>query len=545
MNTCDCTRAHTHTHTHAHIYAHTLALVYTRTPLPWLILVMEQDHQDNTEASRPLTPVEPKIDSPEPSEPSLRFPTPQGSQHLAQWLKSSNPDIMRVETEGSDLTDSGYELITGTDDESQDGYMTESADSERVDVSVADETDDESEIQTDAVPGDLLYPFQNSSAGSASTEALYESDEESIRFAERVLMTPSTPPLEKPSAARPFGPALGRVQLLAGICLVISVLSPLLMAIMGPHGLVTKIPQTSTAMSTITVSVSVTSTSTSTATETKTLMPFSKPSPLSLTPNPPSIGSGKSYEVKVTAEKDIFVKAPSAKASWFGKEQVDVSILRFDNEIDAKVIKLDGDFLIQLPGGQAWGVVTVRVNGRSGKIDETFKVDLGSPMMELFDKWFSPIATLQEFSNLTAAREMFVSAPHQFLASNLGHAIKEAHRERRKLGSMISSTVRQHSRAVTAGLRQAKSFVVQPLDVSKRVRLSVVRSQIGAKLWWLQVRGKPEEHQRYKLKAQRYLDNKRAEIGQHGEAKTESIKTRDRTCGGTFSRWVQGCRKAS
>ncbi|KAL6399138.1 hypothetical protein AUP68_17680 [Ilyonectria robusta] len=61
------------------------------------------------------------------SEPSLRFPRPQGNRLLANWISSSNPDIMRVtSTEDTGLSESTYELITGTDTESQDDNYTES-----------------------------------------------------------------------------------------------------------------------------------------------------------------------------------------------------------------------------------------------------------------------------------------------------------------------------------------------------------------------------------------------------------------------------------
>jgi hypothetical protein len=73
------------------------------------------------------------------SEPSLRFPKPQGNRHLATWvLSSSNPDIsaeldqinMAATTSSvaatpivDDMTDdSSYDIISGTDTESQEDY---------------------------------------------------------------------------------------------------------------------------------------------------------------------------------------------------------------------------------------------------------------------------------------------------------------------------------------------------------------------------------------------------------------------------------------
>ena len=70
--------------------------------------------------------------SPQPvlsnSEPFLRFPRPQGNRRLANWISTSDPDIMRLATttEDTGLAESTYELVTGTDSESQDGNYTES-----------------------------------------------------------------------------------------------------------------------------------------------------------------------------------------------------------------------------------------------------------------------------------------------------------------------------------------------------------------------------------------------------------------------------------
>ncbi|UNI17225.1 hypothetical protein JDV02_003591 [Purpureocillium takamizusanense] len=62
------------------------------------------------------------------SEPTLRFPRPQGNRRLAKWISTSDPDIMRLTTtaEESGLAESTYELISSTDNESQDGNYTES-----------------------------------------------------------------------------------------------------------------------------------------------------------------------------------------------------------------------------------------------------------------------------------------------------------------------------------------------------------------------------------------------------------------------------------
>lgn len=54
------------------------------------------------------------------SEPSLRFPRPIGSAHLANWISTSDPDIMRITSHSTDdagLAGSTYELISGAPDD--------------------------------------------------------------------------------------------------------------------------------------------------------------------------------------------------------------------------------------------------------------------------------------------------------------------------------------------------------------------------------------------------------------------------------------------
>ncbi|KAM4062322.1 hypothetical protein HRG_009172 [Hirsutella rhossiliensis] len=76
-------------------------------------------------SARPTPTPQPVLSS---SEPFLRFPRPQGNRRLANWISASDPDIMRLTTatEDTGLAESTYELITGTDSESQDGNYTES-----------------------------------------------------------------------------------------------------------------------------------------------------------------------------------------------------------------------------------------------------------------------------------------------------------------------------------------------------------------------------------------------------------------------------------
>jgi hypothetical protein len=162
------------------------------------------------------------------SEPSLRFPRPVGSRHLANWISTSDPDIMRMTTTPADessLAGSTYELISGTDDESwsHDGRdqdiiseSVSSLDAQRTDDvhSIADTehmTDDEythvaetsgrsNRHHTKAAQGNPSLPVVSRN-GQPHDDDEVESDSEddddesrsSLEYAQESLKTPSIP----------------------------------------------------------------------------------------------------------------------------------------------------------------------------------------------------------------------------------------------------------------------------------------------------------------------------------------------------------------
>ncbi|ODA77077.1 hypothetical protein RJ55_07595 [Drechmeria coniospora] len=190
-----------------------------------------------TQSSR-LTPPEPAASAAalSSSEPSLRFPRPQGNRRLANWVSSSNPDVMRLAAtvEETGLADSAYELINGTDGESPDdnyaGSMDESVDSldfqrpddvqslagtenTQDDDSIADEADTlppastmdlrkDGEVEEGVVdaPGDDAR-HEASSNGSEADETLPSLS--SLEYTQISLGTPSiaTPEANKRAAA--------------------------------------------------------------------------------------------------------------------------------------------------------------------------------------------------------------------------------------------------------------------------------------------------------------------------------------------------------
>ena len=111
--------------------------------------------------------------------PVLRFPRPQGSQHLANWISNSAPDILQQATmsDTGSLADSAYEIIQGADSESPDDRMTES-------------TCSLSAPQPDDVHS--LDGSEDHFRSDSEEESDHSSHASSIRYADQALQNPST-----------------------------------------------------------------------------------------------------------------------------------------------------------------------------------------------------------------------------------------------------------------------------------------------------------------------------------------------------------------
>ncbi|KAK0753447.1 hypothetical protein B0T18DRAFT_396828 [Schizothecium vesticola] len=89
--------------------------------------------QDQSTVTIPLQPsLPPSPPSSDVSAPALRFPKPQGSQLLANWISTSSPDIRQppnMSDSDNGLGDSAYEIINGAESESRYSHMSESTSS--------------------------------------------------------------------------------------------------------------------------------------------------------------------------------------------------------------------------------------------------------------------------------------------------------------------------------------------------------------------------------------------------------------------------------
>lgn len=195
-------------------------------------------HQTTRDVRTPTTDVDlsdsdyypesnPARPDPDSSEPSLRFPRPIGNTHLANWISTSDPDIMRITSESVNeeggLADSTYELLTHADDtasenesqyENNDESFSESVSS--LDQRRLGDTHSVSEDDEEDVPMLVQAPLPTTephsrpmTPGVATPTEDYDSEEDesdtnsksSLEYTHEKLGTPSMGADETPKAS--------------------------------------------------------------------------------------------------------------------------------------------------------------------------------------------------------------------------------------------------------------------------------------------------------------------------------------------------------
>lgn len=132
------------------------------------------DNQDSRPAPEPLTYRNPD-DSGSRSVPTLRFPRPQGSQVLANWVSSSSPDIMASPTsydDDSPLSESTFEFISPSN--AEDSSQDERADSMSEPLSEYERYPHPDEVQAFSALDDM----SNSAASTMATDSESDGDDD-------------------------------------------------------------------------------------------------------------------------------------------------------------------------------------------------------------------------------------------------------------------------------------------------------------------------------------------------------------------------------
>ncbi|KAI9158957.1 hypothetical protein HJFPF1_06960 [Paramyrothecium foliicola] len=372
------------------------------------------------------------------SEPTLRFPRPQGNRHLANWISSSNPDIMRLASTATDdvgLSESTYELISGTDDsESQDGNYTESmgesvgsldfhrpddthslAGTEHTqdDESVLDETEPRPEPTTGSA---VIVELEDDGQGNTNNEQTdavdSESDDEarsrcSLEYTQQSLRTPSistpeaskvllpkdsdgslepsdniyptTTQFMKTAAANMIDTLYTRAATaLPPLCF--GALLILLFQALYPQTTQFALDQQTTLAPTLksTTIQSLTTSSTSSATRPSVtavdgvgLIPLED-----LTPDNWLFGAKPDIVFKSKAPGEILVFIPStAKQVWLSKNCLEMVATRSNDRVDMATESVNEGMLVKFPKKETHGLVTLSVKSTCRpKVNKVVKV---------------------------------------------------------------------------------------------------------------------------------------------------------------------------
>lgn len=158
-----------------------------------------RDTQDNFDTSTTSSEQSSTFYPASRSEPTLRFPRPQGSQVLANWVSTSSPDIMApspsphsphsVHGDENDLADSAFEIITRVS--SENGSLDDRVDSMSEDLSEYERYPHPDEVRAFGVLDDM-----SNSTTSVATDSEAATDEEEEQQEDQIHTNPSLPPYQ-------------------------------------------------------------------------------------------------------------------------------------------------------------------------------------------------------------------------------------------------------------------------------------------------------------------------------------------------------------
>ncbi|KAH6976130.1 hypothetical protein BKA56DRAFT_488384 [Ilyonectria sp. MPI-CAGE-AT-0026] len=479
------------------------------------------------------------------SEPSLRFPRPQGNRLLANWISSSNPDIMRVtSTEDTGLSESTYELITGTDTESQDDNYTESmgesvgsldfhrpddvhslADTEHTydDESVAGDVelhtntarqDDGDEYDTAVLDPTPSPQVDEASASNNESDTESESEDDarsrsSLEYTQQSLKTPSIP---TPEASR-------------------IVDRPAVDAIAGDEG---DRPSLRTTITTWSSECHA--------------CPHSPPHDNALPDE--WLFAGKKPDMAVFKQHGQFlVRMPSdVKEAWLAKKCLTFSATRGDDSVPMTASSVEDGMLIKFPYEESHGTVKVDITALCRpKIRKAFRVTFDKGIMEGALEITKNLA--QDLTELVPAaaqeaercfgeaKRSLESASDNVLTvsdSLLKDLSTRFHNAHRSLGFIklearerIQSAKEEVSKQFGVIAEQVTQRLSKSRDVQDQAKLSLLDAQISAKLWWLKLTGTKDEHNQYEHKAKSFMAKKKADVNE--ARKTRRHDTDDKT----------------
>jgi hypothetical protein len=477
--------------------------------------------------------------------------------------------VTSAATNDTGLSESTYELITGTDSESMDGNYTESMedsvdslDFHRPDDARSEHTHDDESVLDETNPRPhaiaggpaLLIDIDNDGPGDVHDEETDDADTESddgaesrssLDYTQQSLKAPSiaTPEPRKPDYWLDDDVDLPTLQErlkyyaeLVGILLYGGVLAVLPAAIFGSclifavsmvnpppvgnnvgHAVanMTKLdvpsttPTLATTIITSTTRPSYATLASSLPDDTNDWLVAARKPPVRMSSHP----SGLLLEMDAEIQK-----------AWSKKGCLDIQAKRGDVDIAMGVEPSEGGVLIKLPKDERRGLVSVHVESSCRpKMQKTWDVDLRKSIMEEAEHLANllltdlGIATQKTMECLKSGKQLTKFTPGTLLQDiqSVSNGMAKA-----AMGSLVEArkTIYEATEEVGAKLRRGASMTTTwmhdlPLPPVPRVpdttrdylKLQFVTSQVTAKLMWLKFRQSREDYVASKARAREFL----------------------------------------
>lgn len=301
------------------------------------------------------------------------------------------------------------------------------------------------------------------------------------------------------------------------------------------------------SISTASVTEIVLSTSTVTSTITSTKIYSNALQTTGLSRSVASIPSGSGLAItpnicsaSIHGRNEILLRVPQQiKDTWLAKQAIMISVSRGSNDLPSestKVSSVEQGFLIQVPPEEAYGILDVSVaTTRKPKIRETFRVNFGRFMFtEALDagvqlmKGFAQSVVDTVNGTTTWVEEACVPALDRISkqSSVTDSIVQGFHDVREAALSLSGQVVDQVRQSITPErVFQAETEILRTAqDVRDELALGLLRGQLGSKLWWLKVRGRTAEYERYLAAAEPYYKKKAEQAADASRARAVQAK---------------------
>lgn len=230
-------------------------------------------------------------------------------------------------------------------------------------------------------------------------------------------------------------------------------------------------------------------------------------------------------------KNDVLIHiARDVRDTWMSNNCLEVTVLRSTQTLKFSLSPVDDGILVKFPRREAYGVVNLSMKSSCRpKTEKAIKVHFGKGIIvDAFERTKSlaqdlselvPVAAHEAERCLAGARRVLGSASESF-----AHAwLVGTERAQDLLINTNLASGNPLSNGASSLWKQATDFFEEKTEVRERyykylhavrstqaqMRLGLLDAQVSARMWWLKVQGKDDEYNVYASKAQDYLQKKK------------------------------------